>query len=241
MEGATCLIALEHASLHIEKQRTQIETAFQRHNINRSQYAVRAGFDESCIRDGLGFLEQVHIFTTLSTMLATSPLLTELGEILSPFSSILFTESSSLPLPVYKIDGTIWDWDDFVFEPTSKYINRGSTAAMCPTVISYSQTMNDKADQMDSGAGDGDRENVGKEDSEGSQDKGRKKAEIITTILVTLPGKATVIQATQGIQAIETKAQMIWIQKGQPIHLTLDSRLNQKYTPITTSPNPCKY
>ena len=99
---------VEHASLHIEKQCTQIETAFQRHNINRSQYAVRAGFDESCIRDGLGFLEQVHIFTTLSTMLVTSPLLTELGEILSPFSSILFTESSSLPLPVYKIDGTIW-------------------------------------------------------------------------------------------------------------------------------------
>ena len=175
MEGATCLIAAGHALLHIEKHRTQIETVFQRHNIKKSQYDARAGFNESCIRDGLGFLQQIYIFTTLSTILATSSLLTELGKILSPFSSVIFTEESSFPLPVYKIDGTIWDWDDFVFKTASKYINRGSTAAMCPTIISYSQTTNDKGDQMDSGAGDGDRENVRKEDSKGSRDKGKER------------------------------------------------------------------
>jgi hypothetical protein len=176
MEGATCWIVAKHALLHIEKHHTQIEMVFQCHNIEKSQYAVYAGFDESCIRDGLGFLEQIHIFT-LSTILVTSPLLVELGKILSPFSSILFTNSSSFLLPVYKTDGTIWDWDDFVFNMTSKYINHGSTAALCPTVIS-SQTMTNKADesQKDSEAEDGDRQNVRKEDSKRSQDKGKERA-----------------------------------------------------------------
>jgi len=82
-EKAVRWIGAEHALLHVERNRSRIETVFQRHDIEKSQYAVYAGFDESCIRRGLGFFEQIHIFT-LSTILATSPLLTELGQSFSP-------------------------------------------------------------------------------------------------------------------------------------------------------------
>ena len=168
---ATCWIAAEHALRHVERYRSQIETTFEHHDIRRSQYAVCAGFDESCIRRGSGYLEQIHIFT-LSTILATSPLLTELGKILSPFSSILFTESSQFSLPVYKDDGTIWEFEELVFETASKYFDHGSTAAMCPTVISLSQTTNNEADESQQDSGGGDEENVEEKDSRGSEEKG---------------------------------------------------------------------
>jgi len=140
------------------------------YNIRRSQYAVYAGFDESCIQRGSGYLEQIHIFT-LSTILATSPLLTELGKVLSPFSSILFTKSSSFQLPVYKHDETIWDFEELFFATASKHLDHGSTAAMCPTVISVSQTQttNTKESEPPRDSGSGDKE----KDSTGNQEKGK--------------------------------------------------------------------
>jgi hypothetical protein len=171
VELTTCWIAAEHALQHIARRRPRIEAAFGRYEITRSQYAVYAGFDESCIRRGSGYLEQIHIFT-LSTILATSPLLTELGSVLSPFSSILFTESSSFQLPVYKDDGTIWDFEELFFATASKHLDRGSTAAMCPTVISVSQTQttNSKASEPSRVSGSGDKETQG---SMGNQEKGK--------------------------------------------------------------------
>jgi len=156
IKGAARLIVPERALLHAEKHRTQIKIIFERYDIQKSDLATYAGFDKACIQNGLGFLEQIHVFTE-STILATSPLLMELGKILSPFSSILFTGTSSFLLPVYKNDGTIWDWDDFVFETASKYINH--------------TIMNDKEDESQKVSGAG--ENVGKEDSKGSKDKGK--------------------------------------------------------------------
>ena len=169
---ATCWIAAEHALQHIERYCPQIETTFEHYDIRGSQYAVYAGFDESCIRRGSGYLEQIHIFT-LSTILATSSLLTDLGKILSLFSSILFTESSRFSLPVYKDDGTTWEFDELVFEMASKYLDHGLTAAMYPTVISLSQTMNNKADESQQDSEDGSGDNGEKKDSGGSEAKGK--------------------------------------------------------------------
>lgn len=54
----------------------------------------------------------------------------------------------------------------------SKYLDHGLTAAMCPTVISLSQTMNNE-DEPQHDSGSGDRENVKKKDSRGSEEKGK--------------------------------------------------------------------
>jgi len=127
-----CWIAAEHALRHIQKSRPQIDAAFTERNIQKSEYALFAGFDESLIQDGIGYLEQIHIFTSVVRS-ADSPFLAQLGKILSPFSSVLFSESSHPHrLPVFKPDGTMWEFDEFVFETASKLADSGSTAAEDP-------------------------------------------------------------------------------------------------------------
>jgi hypothetical protein len=136
----TCWIAAEKALRHIQNNRPQIDSAFSDINIQKSQYAVLAGFDESLIRDGIGYLEQVHIFTS-ADVAAHSTLLDDLGRILSPFPSVLFTESS-LPrlLPVFKPDKTAWKFDEFLLETASKLADHRSTVAIYPTITSLSHT-----------------------------------------------------------------------------------------------------
>lgn len=136
----TCWIAAEKALRHIQNNRPQIDSEFLKRNIQKSQYTVLAGFDESLIEDGIGYLEQVHIFTS-ADVAANSTLLADLGRILSPFPSILFTESSYPHLlPVFKPDGTAWELDKFLLETASKIVDHGSTEAMYPAITSLSQT-----------------------------------------------------------------------------------------------------
>ena len=136
----TCWIAAEKALRHIQNNRPQIDSEFLKRNIQKSQYTILAGFDESLIQDGIGCLEQVHIFTS-ADVTAHSILLVELGRILSPFPSILFTESSHpYLLPVFKPDGTVWEFDEFLLETASNLADNGSTVAMYPTITSLSQT-----------------------------------------------------------------------------------------------------
>ena len=87
---------------------SSVSKVFGSWNIQKSEYVVLAGFDESLIKSGVGYLEQVHVFVTAGVV-AASPLLPELGRLISPFSSILFTESSSYCLPVFKDDGSEWE------------------------------------------------------------------------------------------------------------------------------------
>ena len=62
--------------------------------------------------------------------------MTELGELFSPFSSILFTESSSYRLPVFKDDGSEWEFDELVYLTASKFADDGSSTKTPPTIIS---------------------------------------------------------------------------------------------------------
>jgi len=123
-----CWIAAEHALCYIQKCHPRIDAAFSERNIQKSEYALFAGFYESLIQNGIGYLEQVHIFTSAVTVM--DPLfLIQLGKILSPFSSILFFKSSLPP------DGTMLKFDEFVFETASKLADGGSTAAVRATAV----------------------------------------------------------------------------------------------------------
>jgi hypothetical protein len=139
LETTTCWIAAEHALQHARSKILSVSDAFDRWKIQKSEYIVHAGFDESLIRSGVGYLEQIHVFIPAKVD-ATSPLLLELGRIFSPFSSILFTESSSYHLPVFKDDGNVWEFDELVYFTASKFADGGSSAKTPLTVISISQT-----------------------------------------------------------------------------------------------------
>ena len=172
-----------------EKQNI-IALVFDRCNIQRSKYVVHAGFDESLIKSSVGYLEQVHVFVSKEVD-ATSPLLSELGRIFSPFSSILFTESSSYHLLVFKDDGNVWEFDELVYFTASKFADGGASANMPLVVISLSQTysLGDGAtsfSQGGSGRGEGEKNkkqksNKGKERNRGYEGKGNRMTKILIT------------------------------------------------------------
>ena len=63
-----------------------------------------------------------------------------IGRLFSPFSSILFTETSSYRLPVFKDNGSVWEFDELIYFTASKFADGGSSARTPLTVISISQT-----------------------------------------------------------------------------------------------------
>jgi hypothetical protein len=162
---------------------SSVSEIFSRSQIQQSEYAVYAGFDESLIESGVGYLEQIHVFVSAKVD-ADSPLLAELGGLFSPFSSILFTGSSSYRMPVFKagVDGDVWNFDDLAYFIASKFADGGSSAKTPLTVISLAQTPR-PADgptgflRGDSSNGDGEknekhRSKKGKERDRGDNDKG---------------------------------------------------------------------
>ena len=138
--GATiCWIAAEHALQDVRNNLSSISKVFDKSQIQKSEYVILAGFDESLIESGVGYLEQIHVFIVREVD-ATSPMLPELGRLFSPFSSTLFTESSSHRLPVFKDDGSVWEFDELVYFTASKFSDGGSSATNPLTVISLTQT-----------------------------------------------------------------------------------------------------
>jgi hypothetical protein len=138
----TYWIAAEHALKHARNNMSSVSEIFDRSQIQKSEYAVYAGFDESLIKSGVGYIEQIHVFVS-AALDADSPLLAELGRLFSPFSSILFTGSCQYHMPVFKagVDGdTIWNFDELTYFTASKFADGGSSAKTPLTVISLSQT-----------------------------------------------------------------------------------------------------
>jgi hypothetical protein len=174
LEATTCWIAAEHALQHARRKISSASEVFYRWKIQESEYVIQAGFDESLIKSGVGYLQQIHIFVSVEVDATSSPsLLSELGRIFSPFSSILFTESSSYHLPVFKDDGNIWEFDELIYFTASKFADGGSSTMMPPTVICLSQ--NPQADGP-TGFSQGGSSNGGgeKQGSDKGKERGRR-------------------------------------------------------------------
>jgi hypothetical protein len=129
---STCWIAADHALQHARNNILLVSEIFDKWQIQKSKFIVLAGFDESLIKSGVGYLEQIHVFV-IAEVHPSSPLLTELGRLFSPFSSTLSTESSSYRLPVFKDDGSVWEFDELVYFTASKSANGGSSAKTTPS------------------------------------------------------------------------------------------------------------
>ena len=145
---------------------SSVSQVFDKLQIQKSDYVVLAGFDESLVMSGVGYLEQIHVFT-IAEVDPSSLLLTELGRLFSPFSSTLFTESSSYRLPVFKDDGSEWEFDELVYLTVSKFADNGSSAKTPPTIISLNQNSS-------SAYGSSQFENSGSGSGEGEKNKKSK-------------------------------------------------------------------
>ena len=140
---------------------SSVSQVFDKLQIQKSDYVVLAGFDESLVKSGVGYLEQIHVFT-IAEVDPSSLLLTELGRLFSPFSSTLFTESSSYRLPVFKDDGSEWEFDELVYLTVSKFADNGSSAKTPPTIISFNQNSSSaygssQSENSGSGSGEGEK------------------------------------------------------------------------------------
>lgn len=84
-------------------------------------------------------------------------LLNELGKIFTPFSAILFTPSTSCPIPAFKKDGGTCNFNELVFSSASKFLDAGSSATSLPTIISLAQNRphDDSLSALSSGGGNG--------------------------------------------------------------------------------------
>ena len=84
-------------------------------------------------------------------------LLNELGKIFTPFSAILFTPSTSCPIPAFKKDGGTCNFNELVFSSASKFLDAGSSATSLPTIISLAQNRphDDSLSAPSSGGGNG--------------------------------------------------------------------------------------
>ena len=174
---------------------SSVSEIFGRWKIQESEYVVLAGFDESLIKSGVGYLEQIHVFIT-AEIDATSLLLSELGGLFSPFSSILFTESSSYHLPVFRDNGSVWEFEELVYYTASKFADGGASAKTPLTIISLAQTSS-TADSTtgfaSSGSGSGEEEkkqrlDKGKGRDMGDKDEANKDNKDPTGELNNLPG-----------------------------------------------------
>lgn len=101
----------------------------------------------------------------------------ELGRIFSPFSSILFTETSQHHLPVFNDTGAIREFDELVSSTASNIYDTLSAAKSTLTVVSLSPvaySSNSSSSSQGKTSGGGEESN---KDSEGKKtpDKGEKR------------------------------------------------------------------
>ena len=166
---------------------SSVSDIFNALQIQKSEYAVYAGFDEPLIKSGVGYIEQIHVFVS-EKVDVNPPLLKELGKLFSPFSSILFTGSSWYRMPILKagVDEDVWDFDELTYFTASRFADGGSSAKTPLTVISLSQTPRMAEDPtvflpggFSSGDGEKDEERKPRKDEgdkgdNGDADKGNK-------------------------------------------------------------------
>ena len=165
----TSWIAAEHALQHARNKILSVSKVFDKWQIQKSDYAVLAGFDESLIKSGVGYLEQIHVFV-IAEVDPSHSLLTELGKLFSPFSSILFTESSSYRLPAFKEDGSVWEFDELVYFTASKSADGGSSSKTTPTGSQADGTT--RSSQNNSGSGEGEKDKKSEKGKDSERDKG---------------------------------------------------------------------
>ena len=225
-------ISAEHALQHARNNISSVSEVFGRWQIQKSEYVVLAGFDESLIKSGVGYLEQIHVFI-ITEVDSTSSLLSELGRLFSPFSSILFTESSSYHLPVFKDDGSIWEFDELVYFTASKFANGGSGTPLTTISLSPSQIPS-QADgmtgfsQSSSGSGEGEKDrklDKGKKRDTGDKDEADKDNKYPSNNSEGLPGD-------QG--GIITEPTEISINVDSEIYLVKDEQSEQNPFQILT-------
>ena len=100
----TAQLALEHATTQFPKIGSALSLACR---MPDAAYLVRVGFDEDMMCRGQGALQEIYIYVDFDIPSDSNLVLDELGKILSPFPSILFTPTMLHRVPIVSATGEV--------------------------------------------------------------------------------------------------------------------------------------
>jgi hypothetical protein len=97
----TAQIALDHAVA----MELSISDALASCGIPRGAYFIQVGFNEDMILLGKGAVQEIYIHINFEIPGDASPVLNELGQVLSPFPSMLLTPTTPHQIPIFSKEG----------------------------------------------------------------------------------------------------------------------------------------
>ncbi|KIK05379.1 hypothetical protein K443DRAFT_91432 [Laccaria amethystina LaAM-08-1] len=107
---------------HLQQFEAEIKAALSFSRISEMDYILLAGFNESVIHSGIGYLEEIHVILK-SEFPPNSALLFSLGRIFSPFPGMIFTTCLpyGIQTPVFNSEGKTQEWDEVLFTQAYTY------------------------------------------------------------------------------------------------------------------------
>ncbi|KIK05389.1 hypothetical protein K443DRAFT_91353 [Laccaria amethystina LaAM-08-1] len=116
------VLVAKTALQHLQHCEAEIKAALSLSGISEMDYIVLAGFNESAIHSGIGYVEEIHVLLK-SEFFPDDGLLTTLGRIFSPFPGMIFTTCPPyfFKTPVFNNQGKAQEWDEVVFTQAHTY------------------------------------------------------------------------------------------------------------------------
>ncbi|KIK04994.1 hypothetical protein K443DRAFT_91988 [Laccaria amethystina LaAM-08-1] len=116
------VLAAKTALRHLQQFEAEIKAALSLSGISEMDYILLAGFNESVIHSGIGYLEEVHVILK-SESPPDSDLLSSLGRIFSPFPGMIFSTCPPyyFQTPVFNSEGKAQEWDEVLFTQAHTY------------------------------------------------------------------------------------------------------------------------
>ena len=121
-ESKQLVFAAKHALQHLQQYEPEIKGAFSHSKISEMDYILLAGFNESVIHSGIGYLQEIHVLSR-STFQPDTALVLALGKIFSPFPGMIFTTMAPycFKTPVFTREGEVQEWDEILLSQTFTY------------------------------------------------------------------------------------------------------------------------
>ena len=125
--------------------------------VSEMDYILLAGFNESAIHSGIGYVEEIHVFLK-SKNPPDSDLLLSLGRIFSPLPGMIFTTCPPycFQTPVFNSEGKVQEWDEVLFTQAQTYTTlRMGNKMKTMELMSANIYLNEGKVLSDSGSGGG--------------------------------------------------------------------------------------
>ncbi|KAF8996509.1 hypothetical protein BDQ17DRAFT_915765 [Cyathus striatus] len=113
------ILASTEALSHARKHANSIMNIFRELNVMHHQIFILSGFNEYLLEFGIGYLQEVHIFST-EDIDEESQHLNTLSKVASPYPLKIFTPSKVINVALYDQQGNYVDMEDYILQKAIK-------------------------------------------------------------------------------------------------------------------------